>query len=122
MRVLFDGNVPRQLRRAPSAHEVVRVQELGWEDLKNSDLLALADHAFDALVSADKDFRDLLERRREIVALTRLGVVLVQTHPIRPDTVLPLVPEIDRAIRALAPGSLVEVPTARNRGRRQPER
>lgn len=122
MRVLLDGNIPRQLQRALPGHGVVRVQELGWEDLTNGELLALADGTFDVLVSADRDFRDLPERRREIGALTRLGIVLVRTHPFRPDTVLPLAPEIDRAIRALVPGSLAEVSTARDRGRREPER
>ena len=42
MKVLFDQNVPRNLANHLKAHEVTRSVELGWQELKNGDLLEAA--------------------------------------------------------------------------------
>jgi hypothetical protein len=45
VKVLFDQNVPRNLAAYLTAHEVTRSIELGWETLKNGDLLKVAQDA-----------------------------------------------------------------------------
>ena len=39
MRILFDANTPAPLARFLRGHEVVRVDELGWQGLENGALL-----------------------------------------------------------------------------------
>jgi hypothetical protein len=41
--ILFDGGVPRPLRRRLQPHRIVTTQELGWEELKNGELLRSAE-------------------------------------------------------------------------------
>ena len=54
MRVLFDQNVPRDLARHLAGHDVTRSVELGWQELKNGDLLDAAEgKGFDLMVTAD---------------------------------------------------------------------
>lgn len=117
MRVLLDNDVPRKLRRALPGHEVETSWYRGWHEAENGDLLRLAVGEYDALVTADKDFRDRPERRREIGRLTGLRVVFIGGE-ITDATVLPAAGEIDRALRAAVPGRLAEVyVTERARGR-----
>jgi hypothetical protein len=42
VKVLFDQNVPRNFADHLKAHEVTRSVELGWQELKNGDLLEAA--------------------------------------------------------------------------------
>lgn len=56
MRVLFDHNVPKRLRLLLPGHEVKTSRELGWDMLKNGDLLSAAEtNGFDAMVTGDKN-------------------------------------------------------------------
>lgn len=57
MRVLIDECLPRQLKGWLSAvHDAFTVQEAGWANVKNGNLLRLANEAgFDVLVTADKN-------------------------------------------------------------------
>jgi Domain of unknown function (DUF5615) len=57
MKVLFDQNVPRNLVRHLIGHEVTRSVELGWQELKNGDLLRSAqEKGFELMVTADRNF------------------------------------------------------------------
>jgi predicted nuclease of predicted toxin-antitoxin system len=71
--VLFDQNVPRNLIRYLSAHKVTRSAELGWQQLKNGDLLDEAqDKGFEVMVTADRNLthqQNLANRRVAIVVL-----------------------------------------------------
>ncbi len=55
MRVLFDHNVDRRLRRHLPGHEIRTAREMSWDKLENGALLrAAADGGFDVLLSVDK--------------------------------------------------------------------
>jgi hypothetical protein len=56
-KVLFDEDVPRQLRRDLPAFEFRTVQERGWSSVKNGELLRTASMEFDVLVTADKNLQ-----------------------------------------------------------------
>ncbi|MFZ1219891.1 MAG: hypothetical protein WAO00_11390 [Chthoniobacterales bacterium] len=49
MRVLFDQGTPVPLREFLQGHEVTTAFEMGWSDLSNGDLLAIAEKQFDVL-------------------------------------------------------------------------
>lgn len=115
MRVLLDHDVPHQLRLALPSHEVATARYRGWDRARNGELLALADGEFDALVTADKDYRDDPDLRRRVAGLTAVGVVLLEGR-IRRETVLARAAEIDRALRQIEPGRLVEVRVTEREG------
>lgn len=55
MRALLDENLPRGLKRllAPEV-ETITVRERGWGSKENGELLELAQHEFDALITTDQ--------------------------------------------------------------------
>lgn len=53
MKVLFDENVPRRLRRELAEFDVRTVSDLGWTGKKNGDLLSLACPEFEVLLTMD---------------------------------------------------------------------
>jgi predicted nuclease of predicted toxin-antitoxin system len=73
VKVLFDQNVPRNLVRYLPAHKVTRSVELGWQELKNGDLLDEAqDKGFEVMVTADRNLahqQNLANRRVAVVVL-----------------------------------------------------
>jgi predicted nuclease of predicted toxin-antitoxin system len=56
VRILFDANTPAPLARFLAGHEVVRADELGWQNLHNGALLDAAEQAgFDLLLTCDQN-------------------------------------------------------------------
>jgi predicted nuclease of predicted toxin-antitoxin system len=56
VKVLFDHNVPKKLRSLLPRHEVSTSRELGWDALKNGELLAAAEaNGFQVMVTGDKN-------------------------------------------------------------------
>jgi hypothetical protein len=54
VRVLLDECVDRRLAGDIHGHDVKTVPDLGWAALKNGELLARAEHEFEALVTVDR--------------------------------------------------------------------
>ena len=59
MKILFDENVPKKLKRDLEDFSIFTVQELGWEGKDNGVLLEamLSDH-FDVLITGDKNMEN----------------------------------------------------------------
>ncbi|HWG17654.1 MAG TPA: hypothetical protein VN678_07300 [Acidobacteriaceae bacterium] len=74
MKILFDQNVPRALVSYLTKHEVVRSAELGWEELRNGELLLKSeDAAFDVLITCDQNLeyhQRVTDRKIGIIALS----------------------------------------------------
>lgn len=74
MRILFDKNVPYQLRRYLTDHEVRTAAEQGWARLVNGDLLKAAEeHGFTVMVTADQSLeyqQNLSGRRLALIVLS----------------------------------------------------
>ena len=74
MRVLFDQGIPIPLRKHLAAHQVVTTFELGWNTLKNGELLQKAEESgFSVLVTTDQNLRyqqNLRGRKIAVVVLT----------------------------------------------------
>jgi len=73
VRVIFDHNVPKQLRQFLVGHEVKTAREMAWAALTNGELLAAAEGAgFDVMVSGDKNLvyqQNLTGRKLALVVL-----------------------------------------------------
>jgi hypothetical protein len=76
MKVLFDGNTPAPLARALRGHEIVKAQDLGWQQLCNGPLLDCAEeHGFGVLVTCDQNIRYQQNFHRR-----RIAVVILSTN------------------------------------------
>ncbi len=65
MKVLFDHNVPKKLRTLLPGHAVSTSRELGWDTLRNGDLLTAAEaNGFEVMVTADKNISYQQKTRR----------------------------------------------------------
>lgn len=83
MRVLFDQGTPAPLRNHSPDHEVSTAYELGWSNLKNGELLQMAETSgFEALVTTDQNLRyqqDLASRKIAIVVLSTTSWPRIRT-------------------------------------------
>jgi predicted nuclease of predicted toxin-antitoxin system len=74
MKVLFDQNVPLNLARHLTGHEVKTAANMLWEELKNGDLIQAAEESgFAVLVTCDQQWlyqQNLAERKIAIVEIT----------------------------------------------------
>jgi len=84
LKILFDQNVPRNLERHLGSHKVIRAAEMGWEELKNGDLLAAAEGGlFDLLLTCDQNLehqQKVIGRRIAILALSTNNWPLIREH------------------------------------------
>lgn len=104
-RVLFDEDVPRQLRRDLSGFEIQTVPEVGWSGLKNGELLSRVAGLFDVFVTADRNlpFQQNLSR-------FEIGVVVLTAPSTKLEDLRPLVAELSQAIGIVQPRQLILVP------------
>jgi predicted nuclease of predicted toxin-antitoxin system len=106
VRVLFDHNLPHKLRTSLDTrgkHEFVTASYMGWGDLKNSELLRIAEESgIEVLVTGDQSLlneQNLTGRRLAIVALSTNNWPIVKNY----------LPQILAAIDSAVPGSFQAV-------------
>lgn len=103
-RVLLDHMIPHRLR-FHLAGEVATAKYMGWQALKNGELLDAAEEdGFDVLITNDRSLRyqqNLLARR--------LAVIQLDARSNDINDMLPLVPNVNEALEATAPGSFVVI-------------
>ncbi len=99
MKVLFDNNIPRRLRRSLKGHEVHTAREKDWATLRNGDLLRAAEDAgYDVMVTADQDlsYQQNLSGRRLALVVPNTNNWNILQHNSAP---------IVSAVEASSPGS-----------------
>jgi|SRR5580698_7582995 hypothetical protein len=103
MRVLLDTGAPRGIASALHGHVVTESRSLGWDELKNGDLLVAAESAgFEVFATTDKNIRyqqNLSKRKLSIVVLGRGRWRLIRSMMV----------EVLAAVNAARPGTFVEV-------------
>jgi len=103
VKILFDQNAPRPLANFLEKHVVTRSIELGWQLLKNGDLLKAAEsEGFDVIITADRNIRhqqNLSGRKIALVVLPSGRWPVVQT----------CLADVVRAIDGARPGSYREI-------------
>ena len=103
MRVLFDQGTPVPLRKYLVAHQVTTIFELGWSNLKNSELLQKSEESgFSVLVTTDQNLRyqqNLSSRKIAIVVLTTTSWPRIERA----------VERVAKAVDSAAPSSYVEI-------------
>ena len=104
MRLLLDESLPKRLRTSLPGHTVKTVVEMGWGGVKNGALLALAATQFDAFLTADKN----LPYQQNLAALP-VSVVVLAAHSNEYPALLPLLPNLERALADLKPRVCITV-------------
>ena len=102
MRILFDHGTPVPLRRSLPGHEISTAYEMGWAELQNGDLLAVAEKDFQAFITTDKNLRyqqNFAGRRLVILVLPTTSWPRIQQH----------LSEVVAAVNALQPGDFIEL-------------
>ena len=103
MKVLFDVNMPRPLRRELPSHEVITAQTMGWGELVNGDLLQAAEkEGFDAFVTADRNLR-----YQQNLAIRRIAILVVPSNNLR--VLARMASTIRSAVDQLKPGDYIEL-------------
>ena len=103
-RVLFDENMPRQLRRDLPEFLVRTAQEEGWSAFKNGELLRRASETFDVVVTIDRRMR----YQQNMTRFT-IGVVVIEVRDTRMVHLRALVPQLRDAIAKISPGEVIVV-------------
>lgn len=57
MNILFDQGTPTPLKDVLANHHVRTVFEMGWSDMKNGALLAIAEDSFSVFITTDQQLR-----------------------------------------------------------------
>ena len=102
MRILLDQGTPVPLRAHLKGHVVETAFELGWSNLKNGDLLAVAEGSFDVLITTDQNLRyqqNLSGRNLRILVIMTTSWPRIQRS----------IPKILDALDRLVPGEPFEV-------------
>jgi len=103
MRILFDHDTPRPLRRYLAGHAIDTADEMGWARLRNGTLLDNAEReGYEILITADQSMRyqqNLEHRRIAIVVLLSNKWSDVQMR----------IEDIHAALEGIQPGELKEV-------------
>ncbi len=103
MRILFDHNTPRLLRRHLVGHDVDVAEERGWAALGNGELLDRAEDAgYEVVITADKNIphqQNLGRRNLALIALSANRWPLIE----------PRIGDIRAALEDIQPGELREV-------------
>jgi len=104
VRVLLDENLPVALAKALPGHQGETVSGIGWEGVKNGELLARAAGRFEALLTMDTN----LEFQQPL-AKQPFGVVLIRAASNRMVHLSPIVPAMLKALDGLQPGDIRRV-------------
>lgn len=91
-----------------SGHDVQAAKDLGWEELKNGPLLAIAaENAFDAMITIDQNLR-----YQQNLTRLPLAVIVLRAPSNRLSDLAPLIPLIQTALTTLRPRTLIELGVA----------
>ena len=104
MRILFDNNTPRPLRRYLTEHSVDTAREKGWAELRNGNLLDNPEgEGYEVLITADQSMR-----YQQNIGRRQISVIVLL--PNRWPDVRLKVEDIRAALEGVALGEIQEVP------------
>jgi hypothetical protein len=103
-RVLFDHCVPRPFRSLLVNCSIATALELGWEQLKNGELIDHAEaNGFDVLITADKNLR-----YQQNLASRGIAIIELPTNRLR--EIATYAPKVNSILTAILPGEYHIIP------------
>jgi len=106
MHILIDECLPKKLKHELREHTVFTVQEKGWAGMKNGELLRRAENDFNVWVTADQN----IEHQQNLKQFSIAVVVLVVPRN-ELESLLPLMPRLQEALRTVQPHQIVYIPS-----------
>lgn len=106
MKLLLDENLPKKLKyRFSDIHEVITVPEMGWNGIKNGELLRQMDaNEMNVLITLDKNMS-----RQQNLLLFKITLIVLNARDSRYASLLALVPAIEKEIsKEVVPG-IIEI-------------
>ncbi|MGH9844999.1 MAG: DUF5615 family PIN-like protein [Blastocatellia bacterium] len=101
MRILFDQNMSKKLRRDLQEHQVTLTREMGWEQLSNGILLGEAQNEFDVLLTMDANLY-----HQQKVALYDIAVIVLRAYDNDYTSILPMLSEVIELLDRVSPGEI----------------
>jgi hypothetical protein len=103
LRILIDECLPSELGHELTGHEAKTVQQVGWAGLKNGDLMRKISGRFEVFLTIDKRIESEQRIPNDVVLIT------IRAQSNRIQDLLPLVPQILKAVIETPPGQSVRV-------------
>ena len=104
MRVFLDACIDPRVSEAFSGYEVRTAVELGWQRLKDYDLVVLLQDHFDVLVTADQGF----EHQQNLQTL-RFGLLIIHVPRNKVEFYRPLFGQMQAAAAQIKPGEVIHL-------------
>lgn len=104
MKVLFDHCVPKPLRKHLPQHEIRTAYQMGWDGLKNGQLLDAAEVEFDVLLTVDQNIS-----HQQNMPARRISLVVVIAPNNTVASLLLLVPALVSLLPTVEPGKVYTV-------------
>jgi len=104
MRVLLDECLPHKLKQELKGHEVATVPEMGWSGRSNGELIRLAGNSFDVFLTVDQNIWS-----QQNLSGARIAVVTLIADSNRLESLLPLLPHVQRALEKICPGNFIRI-------------
>ena len=104
MRVLLDECLPRKLKHEFTEHEAATVPEMGWAGKKNGALISLATGQFEVFVTIDQNLT-----YQQNLSTAALAVIMLAAPNNRLETLKPLMPQVQEALKTIKPGDVIRV-------------
>ena len=101
MRILFDQNMSKKLRRDLPEHQITLTREMRWEKLSNGILLGEAQSEFDVLLTMDANLY-----HQQNVALYDIAVIVLRAYDNDYRSILPMLPEVIELLDRVSPGEI----------------
>jgi hypothetical protein len=103
-RVLFDHCVPRPFRNLLLDCDISTALELGWEQLKNGELISTAEAAsFEVLITADKHLQF-----QQNLAARQIAIIELPTNRLR--LISNYAPQVNAALAAIKASGYIVIP------------
>lgn len=104
MRVLLDECLDQRLASEIAGHEVKTVPEVGWANLKNGELLTLAQVDYDVFITVDRNLP-----YQQNLPKYKIAVVVLRAKSNRLTDLKPLLPNLLKAISSAPIGAATVV-------------
>lgn len=102
MKIIIDECVPSIVKRGLRERDIVTVQEMGWDGIKNGKLLRLVAAEFDVFITSDKNLR-----YQQNLAAFNLAFILLPGNQV--PVIEAVLPQIDDALNDIGKNDFVEI-------------
>ena len=104
MTILLDHCLPKRLRRFLPGHHVTTTREMRWEEIRNGELLSLAEEQFEVFLTIDKG----IKYQQNMTGRT-IAVITLRAKSNQIETLTPLMPRVLALLPTVEPGRVYVV-------------